>query len=186
MTVDAPRSKHTGVPGWLTDNEELLLRQEASRLRKGAVVVNIGVEYGRSMSVFAKFAGIERTIIGVEIKPKPEFDMYMAEAGLSGRYKIVVGDSRDIASVWETPVDLLFIDGGHDYKSVKADIEGWIKHVVTGGRVVFHDVACSTNEQPHPLHWEVSRAVNEWFSEYAEDWQITDMADSMMIFKRRV
>jgi len=36
-------------------------------------------------------------------------------------------------------LDFLFIDGGHDYKTVKSDFENYSHFVRTGGMIVFHD-----------------------------------------------
>jgi cephalosporin hydroxylase len=40
----------------------------------------------------------------------------------------------------EKNVDFLFIDGGHDYNTVKSDYENYSKIVRSGGMIVFHDV----------------------------------------------
>lgn len=37
-------------------------------------------------------------------------------------------------------LDFLFIDGGHDYNTVKSDFENYSKFVRSGGMIVFHDV----------------------------------------------
>jgi len=40
---------------------------------------------------------------------------------------------------WNLDIQLLFIDSDHRFNYVKKDIELWAKHVVSGGRIVFHD-----------------------------------------------
>ena len=45
----------------------------------------------------------------------------------------------EAAKEWELPIDLLLIDGDHEYKSVKEDIESWLPKVKNGGSVLFHD-----------------------------------------------
>lgn len=49
-------------------------------------------------------------------------------------------------------IDLLFIDGGHDYRSVKADILAWKDFVKRDGMIVFHDYSSIP---------DVMRAVDE-------------------------
>lgn len=39
---------------------------------------------------------------------------------------------------WDKNIGMLFIDGDHTYNGVKADIK-WIKHVIPGGIIAFHD-----------------------------------------------
>lgn len=37
-------------------------------------------------------------------------------------------------------IDLLHIDGSHDYKSVKKDFEDWLPKIKKGGRILIHDI----------------------------------------------
>lgn len=47
--------------------------------------------------------------------------------------------SYNIVKKWDTPIDMLFIDGDHTYEAVKQDYEQWLSHVRTGGFILFHD-----------------------------------------------
>lgn len=47
--------------------------------------------------------------------------------------------SLQVAQVWTQPIGLLFIDGSHDYDSVRDDLTAWLPHVVPGGIVALHD-----------------------------------------------
>ena len=40
---------------------------------------------------------------------------------------------------WNIPIGLLWIDGDHRYNYIKIDIELWAKHVISGGKIIFHD-----------------------------------------------
>ena len=70
----------------------------------------------------------------------PYFRRTIERAGLEREVVAVVGDSPTIAAQWRTPLGLLFIDGGHALDVVLADYEGWSRHVMSGGLLVFHDV----------------------------------------------
>ncbi len=59
----------------------------------------------------------------------------------------ITGDSTQDATVQKVAavfpaanVDFLFIDGGHDYNTVKSDYENYSKFVRPEGMIVFHDV----------------------------------------------
>jgi MMP 1-O-methyltransferase len=52
----------------------------------------------------------------------------------------VIGRSEVVGSSWNTPLSLLFIDGGHAYESVLNDYQIWAKHVMKYGYLVFHDI----------------------------------------------
>ena len=53
--------------------------------------------------------------------------------------KVFIGKSHEWALKWKMPIDLLFIDGDHQYESVKQDIEDWLPHVIFGGSIIFDD-----------------------------------------------
>ena len=59
-------------------------------------------------------------------------------------------DSREAVKLEWEPVGLIFIDGGHDYETVRSDC-GFLKWVKVGGYVVFHDMGMAS----------VAQAVNE-------------------------
>jgi len=73
-------------------------------------------------------------------------------------------DPRTVAAVTEfldgTPVDLLFLDGGHLYDQVKADFELYAPLVRNGGLVLLHDIY---NDNPGvvevPRYW---KELKEW------------------------
>lgn len=51
----------------------------------------------------------------------------------------VEGNSRSVA--WKDPLNLLFIDGNHKYSWVQNDFDRFSPFVVSGGIVLFHDIA---------------------------------------------
>ncbi|AOP46124.1 class I SAM-dependent methyltransferase [Streptomyces lydicus] len=70
----------------------------------------------------------------------PTFRRTLHAAGLEDQVIAVVGRSPQVAAVWQTPVGLVFIDGGHTDEHASADYEGWAPHVAPGGLLVIHDV----------------------------------------------
>jgi MMP 1-O-methyltransferase len=70
----------------------------------------------------------------------PFFRRTIAAAELEEVVVAVVGRSAPVAAAWATPLGLLFIDGGHAFDIALGDYEGWARHVVPGGLLVFHDV----------------------------------------------
>ncbi len=70
----------------------------------------------------------------------PFFRGAIASAGLEDEVIAIVGASATVSRHWNTPLGLLFIDGGHSEEPVTKDYEGWAPHVVEGGALVFHDI----------------------------------------------
>lgn len=64
----------------------------------------------------------------------------IADAGLEKHVIAVVGRSVTVASVWTTPLALLFIDGGHTDEAAITDYESWAARVMAGGWLAIHDV----------------------------------------------
>jgi MMP 1-O-methyltransferase len=52
----------------------------------------------------------------------------------------VVGKSVVVSRGWRTPLQLLFIDGGHTEEAAQRDFDGWVMWVDVGGALVIHDV----------------------------------------------
>jgi MMP 1-O-methyltransferase len=61
-------------------------------------------------------------------------------AHLDDHVVAIVGSSTTVARGWQTPLRMLFIDGGHSEAAAVADFEGWAKWVSVGGALVIHDV----------------------------------------------
>ena len=70
----------------------------------------------------------------------PFFRRTIRDAGLEETVVAVVGDSPAVASLWATPLALVFIDGGHGAEPARRDYEGWSPHVAPGGLLAIHDV----------------------------------------------
>ncbi|MDT0611959.1 class I SAM-dependent methyltransferase [Streptomyces lancefieldiae] len=70
----------------------------------------------------------------------PTFRRTLNRAGLEEHVVALVGRSPQVAAVWNSPVGLVFIDGGHTDEHANADYEGWAPHVTDGGLLVIHDV----------------------------------------------
>lgn len=70
----------------------------------------------------------------------PLFRRTLNTAGLEDHVIAVVGRSPQVARIWNSPLGLVFIDGGHTDEHATADYEGWAPHVAQGGLLLIHDV----------------------------------------------
>lgn len=70
----------------------------------------------------------------------PTFRQTISAAGLEDQVVAVVGASATVASLWNTPLGMVFIDGGHAEDLAQADYDGWAPHVLPGGALAFHDI----------------------------------------------
>jgi predicted O-methyltransferase YrrM len=81
-------------------------------------------------------------------------------AGLDDHVVAVVGKSVVVARGWQTPVQFLFIDGGHTEEAAQRDYDGWVKWVVVGGCLVIHDVFPNPEDGGQAPFHVYQRALN--------------------------
>jgi hypothetical protein len=64
----------------------------------------------------------------------------MEELSLEGTVIPIVGRSAAVAAFWQSPLALVFIDGGHTFEAAFTDYSAWISHLVPGGFLAIHDL----------------------------------------------
>lgn len=70
----------------------------------------------------------------------PVFRKTIEAAGLEDVVVAIVGTSKTVSALWNTPLALLFIDGGHAEDLAQADYANWSPHIMVGGALAIHDV----------------------------------------------
>jgi MMP 1-O-methyltransferase len=70
----------------------------------------------------------------------PGFRRTIATAGAEDVVVAVVGRSEVVATLWTTPLALLFLDGSHTEESARRDQDGWVGRLAVGGTLAIHDV----------------------------------------------
>ena len=70
----------------------------------------------------------------------PTWQRTIADAALESTVLGLVGPSLVIAAHFAEPLDVLFIDGGHDQDVAWGDYRAWAPKVVLGGLLMIHDV----------------------------------------------
>ncbi len=61
-------------------------------------------------------------------------------AGLEETALLVVGKSADVAKIWQLPLGMVFIDGGHSREAAQTDYACWAPKVAPGGILAIHDL----------------------------------------------
>ncbi|MDF1590855.1 MAG: class I SAM-dependent methyltransferase [Desulfobacterales bacterium] len=61
-------------------------------------------------------------------------------AGLDETVVAMVCQSAVAARMWNTPLSLVFIDGGHSYDAALGDYQAWMPHLKPGGYLLIHDI----------------------------------------------
>lgn len=111
-------------------------------------LVEIGSFAGESAAIFAQYFN---TVICIDpwLPETTEFIKDGTRDEVEARFNTMMvtnpnivklkGFAQDIVKWWDTPVDVVYIDGDHAYEAVKQDIQQWRGYVVKGGIIAGHD-----------------------------------------------
>lgn len=142
------------IEGWLSVYEGMMLSSLASRCKLGCIV-QIGCFKGRSLDYILQ-GNPSVNVYGIDIEQQVELNI--------SKFNFILGNSTNnsISQLITEPIELLFIDGAHDYESVKLDIITWVPKVLNGGIIIFHD-AYPTGSG---ITWEpgVKQAIQEYLN----------------------
>jgi predicted O-methyltransferase YrrM len=141
-----------GVEGWLTDEEAETLYTLASRVTGRGVIVEIGSFKGRSTVCLGlgSRAGAGVTIYAIDPghrgpRRSQEFAANIERAGIADLVVPIAATSDDAYRDFEPErIELLFIDGSHDYAQVMMDFAQWTSRLVEGGMLVMHDTTAAS------------------------------------------
>jgi predicted O-methyltransferase YrrM len=132
------------VPGWLTDEEGEALYGLAKKCTGRGAIVEIGSWKGKSTICLGlgSLAGRGVRIFAIDPHADYRFGDFQANverAGIADLVTPIASLSQPAATEFDEPVELLFVDGSHEYDLVLEDFEKWVPKVVDGGWVAFHD-----------------------------------------------
>jgi len=106
--------------------------------------LEIGFSAGINNSIFNKFFNFNKNVVIDVVQPVGiSFNTFYANL----RFKnltLLCGDSKNKKIIKQAQIlgnyDLIFIDGGHDYKTVRSDFEVYSKLLAKNGVIVLHDI----------------------------------------------
>jgi predicted O-methyltransferase YrrM len=132
------------IPGWLTDEEGEALYELARGCRGAGVIVEIGSWKGKSTVCLGLGSQAGNSVPVYAIDPHADyrfgdFKTNVERAGIAELVHPIPSLSQAAADGFDQPIELLFVDGSHEYDLVLEDFEKWVPKVVDGGWVAFHD-----------------------------------------------
>lgn len=181
MIPDLPDNIDT-IKGFLADDEAQALYDTALEVSAIGPVLEIGSYCGKSTiylglacrqhssTVFAldHHRGSEEHQLG-EVFHDPdlydsgeevvdtfrEFRRNIRAAGLEELVVPVVAGSAAAARHWQTPLAMVFIDGGHSLDAALTDYRCWAPHILRGGVLAIHDIftdASKGGQAPYAIY----------------------------------
>lgn len=136
-------------------------------------VLEIGSWHGGTLRQWIKRAPRDAQIVCIDPGIKNEWTTW-ANA-YSVQLICLAGRSQDMAIVeavrWRSPYDFAFIDGAHDYASVRADFENYYPMMAPGGVMAFHDILAHERYPGNEVRrvWDEIRAAGYRTQELIED-----------------
>lgn len=167
MTLVSTRSRWrelANLEGLISEATGVKLAELAAAVPNTQTVVNIGVFKGKSTCYLAEGSALggRATVLAIDPWDLPgnpdgkhhyhgaldKFVEQLAQVGLEWAVwaikefsAVVAGWNPDIVG----PVGLLFIDGDHEYESVREDWNAWYPHLAPGAVVAFDDYQTPKN-----------------------------------------
>ena len=122
-------------------------------------IVEIGSYKGKSTAALALGSLCAKREKVFSVDPhsggtKEIFLKNMARIGIADQVVSLNMTSEEAARAFTSNIRLLFIDGDHEYKSVRTDILSWKNFIIDGGIIAFHDYT----------HKSVAKAIDELIS----------------------
>ena len=170
--------------GALQKQEEVQMLCEYLRGKPCKTVLEIGTARGGTLWLWHHLEGNE-TVISIDLPGGPfgggpsEQDRERIENYLDPKQNTYMAamDSHDPKTLEEVleclkgeELDILFIDGSHDYEGVKRDYEIYGSLVKPGGVIIFHDTLEHPPETGCDVHrfWEELKVGKKYKEFYAE------------------
>lgn len=154
------------INGWLAHGEAITLYETARKLPDGhPVVAEIGSWLGKSSVVIARgLLGKKNPVLycidpfnadgdaastdhyharqsRLHLTLEEQFLRNVRSRGVGHVIRHIVGYSYDAVKTFHDKLDMLFIDGNHEYESVLQDFRDWTPLLKHGGYLAFHDVS---------------------------------------------
>lgn len=191
------------IDGWLNIAEACALYKTVKKIKnKNIKICEIGSWMGRSSYVLARAIEDKAKSEVICIDPfngdgdsgskkeygriiksdsqkqglKEMFIENMKKYKIINKIRIIEGYSNDIVQDFKHKIDLLFIDGNHDYKSVLEDYLKWSPLIRKNGYIAFHDVGASHTYGP--------KQVVERYVVHNEMWGKHQLIDELYVAKK--
>lgn len=143
------------IDGWLTEKESELLYNLAKKCQGKGSIVEIGSWKGKSTIFLGQGSkdGKQSKIYAIDPHTgSPEHKNAYGRVWTFEKFKDniknarvddliipIVKTSEDAVRDFNEPIELIFIDGAHEFESVKLDFEIWFPKVIKAGIMAFHD-----------------------------------------------
>ncbi len=170
------------IEGWISTYEQIaLLHLPSMADHFPGAIVEIGSFKGKSTAALALGSSLlssrKRPVYAIDpfvVPPYEEFENNMKMHGLDRFVIPIKKHSYEACEDCPESIAALFIDGDHNYESVRRDIADYIPRVVKGGIAAFHD---------YSTYWPgVVKAVDELCGN--KEFKIITIYDNLLFVRK--
>jgi predicted O-methyltransferase YrrM len=172
------------IPGWTRGAEAEALIQRCYDLPRGAIVVEVGTFFGSGAVLLGGARKLKRSgrvhcidpfdgsgdavsvphyhAIRLAFWGKTQFEHFSAHiqrAGLERWVTAHTGTAEAVAATWNTPIDLLFLDGDQSPRGARLAFDAWAPWLKPGGLLALHNSDPRLYEPEHDGHYQLTQTV---------------------------
>lgn len=164
-------------------NERECVARWAMKTPANGLIVEVGCLYGGMTAILALAAPTCQVITMDNFSWHPEDDVptspellykNMMRVGIKN-VEVMEGDSRVLGQGWKRDIDFCWIDGGHSYDWVLADL------MLLGT----HSPVIALHDYGNPFWTTIEQAVTDFMRYTAGTYEIVEIAGTVVILKRK-
>jgi precorrin-6B methylase 2 len=182
ISDDEAVQRASEIPAWTEINERELLARLAREVPADGHIVEIGALYGSVTAVLAlanpaaRITSIDNFSWTPPGYPEASYERMMENLkGLGISNVMVVADaSENVASLWQWPIELLWIDGGHSFEYVSSDLTHFGKFAKV---IALHDY-------DNPVWPDIRQAVDKFLLEQKGNFQLRGLVGMVATLRR--
>jgi predicted O-methyltransferase YrrM len=194
------------IKGFMDDAEAIQLFELAGQASKAGPVLEIGSYCGRSAAIIGTACqenngilysldhhlGSEEQQHGEEyfdpelfdkrtgqVNTFPFFRETLRKTNLEDTVIPIVSSSIIVGKMWQTPLSMVFIDGGHSFEAVYNDFLTWSPHLLQNGFLVIHDIFLDPAKGGQAPRQVYEKAIS------TDDYTILEMTRTLGVLRRK-
>jgi len=178
-----------GTFAGLVDSEIAIFRRVLDQLDGDGI--EIGCCDGYSTAHILELSKLRLTSIDPFIPDSMEASLIGSRARFADnvapwkdRLTLIEDYSWNVVGRWNTPLDLLYIDGDHAYPAVLKDFELWTPHIKAGAILAMHDSRMS-RPGGAPFHPGPSQVADALVYGRPDRWEIIGEAHALTVARRK-
>lgn len=196
-------AKYKDIKGFMPEHEGKALYKWARKFSEYGPLLEIGTYCGKSSMFLSEGAQannqyvytidhhmgseehqVNEEYFDIEIfdelsKSINSFPLFLKNINNFGIKNIVpiVNESSLVAESWNSPLAMVFIDGGHSLETAMNDFRSWHEKIISGGALVIHDIFENPEDGGQAPYEVYMHALKNGFSDF-------DRVDTIVCLKK--